>query len=928
MTNVTSIVLIFYASLAIHILLSQPVSRTPYGQRINRASDRSTREQPASNEQSDVRHNRSITKQAPICDFLGQTLKVAVSPQAPFVDCNQDTFGDWICNGSNIEVIRVLERQINFKTSWIVLTNNHYDDTSEILQQKNQLMQERRGKSRRLKANSGSSDGPSIETARSNQQQQQQSGIFGLVGSGRVLLSANGVMQTLDRSDFNLTVSEPFDSFKMHFLLSKSVRDHDHIFLKPFALNAWIAILASATLVVPIFYVINTTSCHYNTQDDTHLKSLGVRAYLAYARHQAKQMISNAMSSCKRKRSSSSSLDEEISQMVVERSHDENVLFSKNLLFAMQTTPIKGESRRRRRLIRRQWALERRQARRRGRRRRLRQRSGFFNFAYIIWYVVASLANQGGETEDLPDASSTRILIAFWWLYLIVICAIHSGILTAILTFPKQNDFIQSLDDYLNLEPNERASLHLSVDKYSELAHLLSNSDNLHKSPLQQLTTGLSSRHEDYHSGKMVGLFSWLFGSADDDDRPIDISYINFQRHRQRILDDVQQGHAAFMDEKSAITNIISQEYFDSKQTKCAFKASRYPIDVIPMSLILSKQMPEQCVRKINRTLRRIYKTGLAQKWRRKFESPGNDCLNAVVINAGDVDKIEFKHVLLAHWLLSIGIIIGVVSLAIEIAWLFLVQDEHEDDDDHVNTNANFDDTDTSLSSSSSSSSMSSSSSSSSSYSSDSDKVQLSFRKPLVMLPNNSDKDASYSGGQQDHHSYTWMRRNKAIRSLQAKRTQLKNVIRRTRRNQKRLKNKLPKIVLSIDHQESSNEPAIEAAVGNEDVIKLSAELKARRSEERRRRKELKAVERRTKRVQKSMDFLKKLHNGQIYTNAIKSRMRRMSTAIVNHLSHEPDSQRNVMEHTTYNSSDVSVRRRHPMKLRIGNGRVAPNNHV
>lgn len=578
-----------------------------------------------------------------MCNFNGQHLRVAVTPQPPLVNCFQNYFGEWMCNGSNIEVINILEQRLNFQADWLVLSNNHLDKSLPlILDTKSDLINGSIHSSSEHLAGFHQS-----ETTNSN-----HSGILNLVANGRAWLSANGIIRTPER-ERNLIISEPFDSFKLHFLLSKYIRDHDHLFIKPFNSNAWLAIFVAALSVIPVFYFINTTSSHYLLVGDEFLEQISIIQCLRYTLRSAKQSnfiksIKNPASIFHRNESTSSSSSSSSSE-----SDDEIYKISESIgvleLERSKRRMIKFKARKRK-----QFLLHRK--------RQVKQvlrdnkhRFGFFKLAYIIWYVVGSLAAQGGETEDLPHASSTRILIAFWWLYLIVISSIHSGILTAILTFPKQNDFIQTLDDFLDLNKgNEK--MKLTVDKHSELAYLLSDRENLHKSRMQDLFN-------------------------EKPEKQTTIVEVDFDRYRQRVLDDVLRGNSAYLEEKSTINMIISQEYFDHKPPKCLFKSSRFTVDSIPMSLVLSPNFSSKCILKINTLLSFIMRTGLARKWRRKYEVSGNDCLETVIINAGDVDKIEFRHVKLGFWLLSAGLLCGFIFLIAEVICLFTADDGDEDSD-------------------------------------------------------------------------------------------------------------------------------------------------------------------------------------------------------------------------------------------------------
>lgn len=739
-----------------------------------------------------------FSKQSMVCDFNGQHLRIAVTPQPPLVNCFQNYFGEWMCNGSNIEIINVLEERLNFQADWLVLSNNHLDKSLPLVKKSDQLFSST--------ANLNSSSSHRLNSSNlAKGTALNYSGVLNLVASGRAWLSANGVISTPER-ERNLLLSEPFDSFRLHFLLSKSVRDHDHIFIKPFNPNAWFGIFVAAFAIIPIFYLINTTSSHYPLINDKFLQQISVQQCFQYYITSARQTdfiksIKNRALIFDRGSISSSSfssssddkiyntLSETIGVLELERSN---------------RRIAKYEARKRRQLL-----LERKRQIKQVIR-NSRYRFGFFKLAYIVWYIVGSLAAQGGETEDLPHASSTRILVAFWWLYLIVISSIHSGVLTAILTFPKQNDFIQTLDDFLELNEGKE-KMKLAVDKHSELAYVLSNRDNLHKSPMQDLFKQGQKEQELKNT----------------------IIEVDFQRYRQRVLDDVLRGKSAYLEEKSTINMIISQEYFDHKPPKCQFKSSRFAIDTIPMSFVLSPQLTNACILQINALLRFIMRTGLAQKWRRKYEVLGNDCLETVIINAGDVDKIEFRHVELGFWLLSASLLCGFIFLIIEVIWLFTTDDDDDESDD--NDEDNYSD---------------SSGSDLESESSDSTEFGLRFGHRVSRM---------------------------AQRSLKSLRLKL-----RVKPTQKATKRQLIPALPSIPLPEPTE-------------FDLSPNLEhtlERPNRTTKQRVSLRAAQRRSRRFRRTLHLVKQLHEGKIYSDFflrvsdnVQSRARRASRAITSRLS-------------------------------------------
>ncbi|XP_058800210.1 ionotropic receptor 93a [Phymastichus coffea] len=63
------------------------------------------------------------------------------------------------------------------------------------------------------------------------------------------------------------------------------------------------------------------------------------------------------------------------------------------------------------------------------------------------WYVYGALLQQGGMS--LPKADSARLIVATWWIVVMVVVATYSGNLIAFLTFPRMDDPIDTVDDLI-----------------------------------------------------------------------------------------------------------------------------------------------------------------------------------------------------------------------------------------------------------------------------------------------------------------------------------------------------------------------------------------------------------------------------------------------------------------------------------------------
>ncbi|XP_076061279.1 ionotropic receptor 93a-like [Oratosquilla oratoria] len=70
---------------------------------------------------------------------------------------------------------------------------------------------------------------------------------------------------------------------------------------------------------------------------------------------------------------------------------------------------------------------------------------GLFKLQNCSWYVFGAILQQGGT--QLPLSNSGRMVVGFWWIFVLVVVTTYSGNLVAFLTFPQIENPVNNLED-------------------------------------------------------------------------------------------------------------------------------------------------------------------------------------------------------------------------------------------------------------------------------------------------------------------------------------------------------------------------------------------------------------------------------------------------------------------------------------------------